>query len=104
MTFGKLRKPLNTKSIENEFEMLRFCNKLNTSVVGGASKLFKYFTNYNFNNITSYANLDHSNGNIYKQLGFSFINITTPGYYYIVNGIKQHRFKFRKKYISRRRI
>src|SRR5690606_33425461 len=44
MTFGKLRRNLGNKEIkEGEFELLRFCNKLNTTVVGGADKLFKYF-------------------------------------------------------------
>ena len=36
MTFGKSR-------FSNEFELLRFCNKLYTNVIGGASKLFKHF-------------------------------------------------------------
>jgi hypothetical protein len=39
MTFGNLRKSLAQKSIENTYELLRFCNVLNTSVIGGASKL-----------------------------------------------------------------
>ncbi|MFW5848018.1 MAG: hypothetical protein ACOCVF_03800 [bacterium] len=41
MTFGK-RKISGSKS---RLEMIRFCNKINTQVIGGASKLFKYFIN-----------------------------------------------------------
>ena len=41
MTFGKLRKNLGYKnSNDNQFELLRFCNKLNTTVVSEANKLF----------------------------------------------------------------
>ena len=98
MTFGKLRKSMNSKSKnEGNYEMLRFCNKLNTNIIGGASKLFKYFTkNYEFNEITSYADKSYSNGNLYKQLGFKLIHITSPNYYYIINGIRHYRFGFRK--------
>lgn len=97
MTFGKLRKPLNSKSKSDEYEMLRFCNKLNTTVIGGASKLFKYFLrNYNPNNIISYADKSHSNGNLYIQLGFDLSHITPPNYYYVINGIRYNRYNFRK--------
>ncbi|MFW6243332.1 MAG: DUF7487 domain-containing protein [bacterium] len=97
MTFGKLRKPLGSKNIDNSFEMLRFCNKLNTNVVGGASKLFKYFiNNYNFDNIISYVNKSHSIGNLYYNLGFEFLKETAPNYYYVIDNIRNYRFNFRK--------
>ncbi|MFW6243118.1 MAG: DUF7487 domain-containing protein [bacterium] len=97
MTFGKKRTPLNSKSSNNEYEMLRFCNKLNTNVVGGASKLFKYFIKtHKPNEIVSYADRSYSNGNLYKQLGFKLIHISKPNYNYIINNIKKHRFGFRK--------
>jgi hypothetical protein len=97
ITFGKLRKNLKQKHIENEFELLRFCNKLNTNVVGGASKLFKYFiTNYQPNKIITYANKDWSIGNLYEMLGFNKLKDTTPGYFYVKSMIKYNRFNFRK--------
>jgi len=97
MTFGKLRKSMNSKSIDNEYEMLRFCNKLNTNVIGGASKLFKYFIGkYNPISIISYADRSYSNGNLYKQLGFQLQYITQQNYYYIINNIRNYRFNFRK--------
>ena len=45
MTFGKMRKTIGTNDngLSDCWELVRFCNKLNTSVVGGASKLFKHF-------------------------------------------------------------
>ena len=97
MTFGKKRKFMNSKSKDGEFELLRFCNKINTNIIGGASKLYIYFIkNYSFTEIITYADRSHSNGNLYKQLGFNFMSKTPPNYYYIINGVKNHRFGFRK--------
>jgi hypothetical protein len=77
--------------------MLRFCNKLNTNVIGGASKLFNYFiNNYKYNTIISYADRSYSNGNLYKQLGFELDHITEPNYYYVIDGIRHYRYNFRK--------
>ena len=98
MTFGKKRKNMNSKSEnENEYEMLRFCNKLNTNIIGGASKLFKYFLrNYVPMEIISYADRSYSNGNLYNQLGFTFSHITEPNYYYIIDRKRYNRYNFRK--------
>ena len=97
MTFGNLRKSLGQKSKEGSYELLRFCNKLNTSVVGGASKLFKYFTdNYDVKEVISYSDLSRSNGNMYQQLGFKLLHNSDPNYYYVIDDIRKHRFNFRK--------
>jgi len=97
MTFGKLRKSMNSKNSESNYEMLRFCNKLNTSVIGGSSKLFKYFINkYNPKEVISYADRSYSNGNLYEKLNFNLEHITEPNYYYVVDGIRRYRFNYRK--------
>jgi len=98
MTFGKNRRNMGLNSIENHYELLRFCNKLNTNVVGGASKLFKYFIkNYNPLKITTYADRSQSNGNLYEKLNFTFIKKTVPNYsYYDTKMNKYNRFNFRK--------
>jgi len=98
MTFGNRRVAMGKKSTnENEYELLRFCNKLNTNIIGGASKLFNYFVkNYNPSEITTYADRSFSQGNLYKQLGFEFVNKTEPNYYYIIDGVRYHRFNYRK--------
>lgn len=96
MTFIKLRKKINKK--ENEYELLRFCNKLYKNVVGGASKLFNYFiVNYNPSLITSYADRSWSQGDLYEKLNFELIGKTLPNYYYIIDGLRHHRFNFRKE-------
>jgi hypothetical protein len=97
MTFGNLRKSLGQKSTENSYEMLRFCNKLNTNIIGGASKLFKYFLEkYNPKEIISYADRSWSTGDLYEKLGFKFIHKTNPNYYYVIDRKRYHRFNFRK--------
>ncbi len=97
MTFGNLRKTMNSKSDNNQYEMLRFCNKLNTNVIGGASKLFNYFIKtYNPKQVISYADRSYSNGDLYEQLGFKLQDITAPNYYYVIDGIRKYRFGFRK--------
>ena len=91
MTFGKSR-------FSNEFELLRFCNKLNTNVIGGASKLFKYFikNNKQIKTIISYADRCWSKGSLYDHLGFKRIATTKPSYYYIVDNQRQNRINFQK--------
>ena len=97
MTFGALRKSLGTKSNLNSWELLRFCNKIGFSVVGGASKLFKYFlSNNEVDTIVSYSDNGRGVGELYTKLGFEFIHDTGPNYYYIVGGKREHRFNFRK--------
>ena len=86
----------NKKSI-SEYELLRFCNKLNTNVVGGASKLFNYFiNNYNPTEITTSDDRGFSQVNLYETLGFKFVGKTKPNYYYVIDGIRQNRFNYRK--------
>ena len=93
MTFGY--RYTNSKK---EFELIRFANKINISVIGSASKLFKYFlNNNNVNEIFSYADISMFNGKIYSKLNFDFCNRSTPNYYWIINNKKEHRFKYNKK-------
>lgn len=97
MTFGSLRRSLGQQSEEGYYELLRFCNKLNTTVVGGASKLFKFFIkNYSYKEIISYSDLSRSIGGMYQGLGFKLSHDSDPNYYYVINGLRVHRFNFRK--------
>lgn len=102
MTFSKLRLPLQRKEVnrrkEKNYELTRFCNVINTNVVGGASKLIKYFVNkYTPIQIETYSDNLISNGNLYKTLGFEYSHTSKPGYWYVVDGIREHRFNWRKQ-------
>ena len=102
MIFGNQRISMETKSKENTYEILRFCSKLNTSVIGGSEKLFKYFIeNYNPKEVISYADRSWSQGELYKKLKFNFVGKTPSNYYYIVDGIKKYKFGFRKDKLIR---
>ena len=57
---------------------------LNIKLFGGASKLLKYFErNYNPKSIITYADRRFSKGNLYKQIGFTYLNQTKIGFIYI---------------------
>ena len=97
MTFGPLRKNLGQNSKEDHYELLRFCNRINTSVIGGASKLFSHFVNkHKPRYIISYANRDWSEGNLYRQLKMVEQIPTPVGYSYYKSKIRYNRFNFRK--------
>ncbi|BBI90695.1 homing endonuclease [Tenacibaculum phage PTm1] len=97
MTFGNLRVVNGSKSTPNTFELLRFCNKLNTTVIGGASRLLKHFIKIiKPTTIISYSDRRWSNGNLYKQLGFEYVHTSEPSYSYVINDTREHRFKYRK--------
>jgi hypothetical protein len=99
MTFNKLegRKKMN----DGEYNLSRFCNKLNTNVVGGASKLLKHFIIHNNPlRIVSYADKDWSNGGLYEKLGFSIEYETKPDYKYVIGGVRKHKSNYRKSNIG----
>jgi len=97
MTFGGLRKVLGSSKKEDTFELLRFCNKLGTNVVGAASRLLKYFVQeVSPQNIVSYANLRWSTGNLYRKIGFTEEKEVSPGYYIFYKNKRHNRYKFRK--------
>ena len=97
ITFGKLRKALGHITKEGSYELLRFCNKLNFNIVGGSSRLLVYFIKkYYPKEIMSYSDNSRSNGDMYRKIGFNLESETVPNYYWVIDGIRKHRFNFRK--------
>lgn len=82
MTFSKPRFDKN-----HDWELVRYASSGN--VVGGASRLLKYFRNKHPGNIITYASRDWSyiNKNLYQSLGFKLIKISPPSYIW-TNGTK----------------
>lgn len=99
MSFGKFRRALG-KNIESDcWELYRFCNKLNTNVIGSFSKLISKFEKCkNPKKIITYANKDWGNiENVYIKNNFTFLHETPPNYWYFDKEIKRiHRFNYRK--------
>ena len=97
MSFGDLRKNMGLKGEECEYELLRFCNKLDLNVIGGASRLLKYFVkNYKPRKVISYADRRWSQGGVYETLGFEFVHDSRPNYWYIFGLNREYRYKYRK--------
>jgi len=95
MTFNKSE---GRKKMEGGgWNLSRFCNKINYSVTGGASKLLNFFIkNYDVRRIVSYADRDWSMGDLYFKLGFYLVSQNNPDYKYIVNNKRVHKSRFRK--------
>lgn len=92
MTFGKPRFNKNF-----EWELFRFCNKKYTSVVGGASKLFKYFVNtYKPKSMLSYSNVAKTTGSLYNILGFTNSGTSKPNYVWVKRGVVLTRYQCQK--------
>ena len=102
MTFAKQTGCQGSKT-QQYWTLNRFCNKLNTRVVGGASKLLHHFIKkHNPSSIVSYSHNDISNGNLYKKLGFHTDFKINTSYYYIKGNQRWHRSTFTKAGIVRR--
>jgi hypothetical protein len=97
MAFGKTRLPLGNKENFDNWELYRFCNKKDYTIVGSASKILNYFIkNYNYNKIISYYDKSLGYNNFYEKIGFKYIGETPIDYYYIKSGIRIHRYNFNK--------
>jgi len=81
MTFIKAR-----YSKDYYWELSRFANKTYTNVVGGFSKLLKYFRQNYTESIISYADKTYSQGKLYENNNFKKLHVTPPGYYYVLKG------------------
>lgn len=91
MSFGKPRFNKNY-----DWEMTRFCNKVDFNVIGSAGKLLSYFKKTYKGTIISYADRRYSNGNLYTKLNFLKLNESLPNYYYVNHSIRYSRIQFQK--------
>lgn len=84
MTFGPSRYNKNY-----EWELLRFANRSDCRVVGGASKLFKLFIKeFHPKSIISYCDLAKFTGDVYEKIGMSFVRNTSPAKVWSKDGKK----------------
>lgn len=86
MTFG-----YNYIGKTKRIELLRFCNKKDITIVGGASKLFKNFTRNHpdVKEIISYCNVAKGRGNLYLNLGMKLERITSPNYRWVSQNLNE---------------
>lgn len=84
MSFGKLRGQNRYHRLSNYYELVRFVNKSNVHIIGGASKLFKSFIReYNPKYILCYSDNDYFSGEVYVQLGFKLKSLGDKSIDYI---------------------
>jgi hypothetical protein len=96
-TFSHPRTFLLTGKSFRSFEMVRFANLLNTTVVGGLDKLLKAFQNdFKPGDIMTYADLEWSGGAGYGRLGFEKISDTGP-FRFFLDPLKLERISIKRE-------
>lgn len=100
MTFSRNNISKNRRKGEFHLELDRFCSDITFCIPGVASKLFTHFIrNYKWFSIISFADKRWSNGNLYRQLGFSQLSDSGPSYAYLEKTkytTRINRFSLRK--------
>lgn len=103
MTFSHPRISLGATPSPNIYELSRYASSHN--VVGGASKLIKYFiSQYKPTQIYSYSDnrWTNPNKNMYLTIGFSKTGSSSPGYFYTKNYLTRiHRYNFTKYHLKK---
>lgn len=90
----KQRKP-------KSFELDRYASKY--IVVGGFNKILNYFkSNFDWEEILTFADLRWHLGDVYINSGFQLDKIINPDYCYIINNKRVHKFNFRKASIKKK--
>ena len=93
MAFSKQR---GTQKIE----LIRFCTD-GDNHAGLFSKMFSHsIREAKFTEILSFADLRHSDGNVYSMNGFELVYETKPDYRYVYEGETYHKSVFTKKRIG----
>ena len=82
---------IQVKKTKDGYEISRFCNTLNTSVVGGFSKLISHIPQYR--PLTTFIDLRYGAGTYLSSLGFSF-SATHPSFKWTDGHNLYNRMKF----------
>jgi hypothetical protein len=102
MTFRKPRTAIGKTNVNNgdTWELIRFCNKKYTNVVGAASRLLKHFIReVQPQHIYSFADNRWSSptSNLYLTCGFTHVSTSQHGYWYTKDYMsREHRFNYNK--------
>lgn len=74
----------------------KVANKINLNVIGGFSKLLKYFRQNYTGSIITYADKRYSNGDLYRTNGFQELKDSQPNYFYTRGQELYSRMQFQK--------
>lgn len=102
MTFTAPRVALGYKNKDRStyahvWELSRFTTNIKYRIPGIASRLLEHFKrNNDWKEIYSYADRRWSVGNLYYKLGFQLSRVNPPDYFYVIDGVRKHRWNYRK--------
>lgn len=92
----------NRLKADGSWELVRYCSLLNTNVVGGLSKLCRYFMNtHGVARLISYCCRRWFTGSGYQAAGFTLIATLPPSYFYTNKQIRLSRHLTRKHKLDR---
>ena len=91
LSFGKSR-----YNKQYDWEINRFANKLNVSVIGGFAKMLKYFENNYSGSIITYSDRRYFDGSIYRNNGFEELEVSQPNYFYTDKRRRYSRIQYQK--------
>lgn len=92
MSFRKPR--FNT---QYDLELIRFANKIGTTVIGGFSRLVSKVPG---KSIITYADRTYSSADVYLKCGFKQLVVNPPSYWYTDNKHRYSRTMFTKKQLT----
>ena len=83
-SFNKARTYSISSNTQYEWEWIRGCISSNNKVIGGTSKLFKYFIDkYKPNNVLCFSDWNLFSGKGYEEAGFLDMGYTGPDKFYV---------------------
>jgi len=83
-SFSGAKNIVRNTTTYRSYELIRFANLLNCTVVGGLDKLIKAFTKEILpDDLMTYADRDWSDGGSYHKLGFELLSATPPQAFWV---------------------
>lgn len=94
MTFSGAKKYYLEDQIVQSYELIRFANLNGFNIVGGFSKMLRYFVNEKTpGNIMTYIDADWSDGQNFSKLGFELVGKTAPLYFGLDENLNRIKVK-----------
>jgi hypothetical protein len=85
------------------YELVRLCTKVNTSVVGGFSKLLKHFKSvYSPKGLKTYCDRRYFTGGGYEEVGFTKERVTEVGVYWVKRNRRYSRYVLQKHKLEKK--
>lgn len=80
-----------------QWELIRFANKKNKSIIGGPQKIFKNFVKkYDPESIITYSDNRYFSGKMYEKMNFEYSHETLPNYWYFKDDKFLSRYQCQK--------